>query len=154
MARTAGQERVSVVDLRCEYRRNPTGIGERRPRLSWRLVSAERGVRQAAYRILVASRPELLDRNEGDLWDSGRVPSDETTHRVYEGAALRSRQVCHWKVQVWCDGMDEPVESETAHWEMGLFRTRRLAGAVDRPACGGGRARARSERKPVDVGAG
>lgn len=121
MARTAGQERVSVVDLRCEYRRNPTGIGERRPRLSWRLVSAERGVRQAAYRILVASRPELLDRNEGDLWDSGRVPSDETTHRVYEGAALRSRQVCHWKVQVWCDGMDEPVESETAHWEMGLL---------------------------------
>src|SRR4051794_10748525 len=91
----------SVSHLRCEYLVNPLGIDERAPRLSWRLESERRGIRQAAYRIRVASTREALVRGEADAWDSGRVESSATTQREYRGSPLKSRQQCFWSVEVW-----------------------------------------------------
>ena len=51
---------LSLIDLRCEYRKDPLGIDIPRPRLSWAPASDRRGQRQTAYRILVASTPEML----------------------------------------------------------------------------------------------
>src|SRR5438067_3026109 len=65
-------------DLRCEYRRDPRGIDVAQPRLSWMLLSDRRGDRQAAYQVLVASTADALARDGGDVWDSGKVASDET----------------------------------------------------------------------------
>ncbi len=67
------------VDLRCEYRVNPLGLDTPAPRVSWKLEAANpaaRGLGQSAYRILVASSEALLMRNQGDLWDSGKVNAD------------------------------------------------------------------------------
>ena len=111
---------LQPVDLRCEYRVNPLGIDEPQPRLSWRVESTERGQRQTAYRILVASQPELLQREVGDLWDSGRVESPETVHIAYAGRPLHSRQQCHWRVCVW-DRNGRSTWSEPARWTMGLL---------------------------------
>src|SRR2546426_12651758 len=86
--------------LRCEYLTNPLGIDVTRPRLSWILQSAatgRRGEKQTAYRIVVASRAELLESDQGDLWDSGRVASSETIHHIYSGKPLKSRMQCYWK---------------------------------------------------------
>jgi len=63
--------------LRCEYRVEPLGIDVLQPRLSWEMQDSRRGAAQTAYQILVASSPEKLTADEGDLWDSGRV----ATHR-------------------------------------------------------------------------
>lgn len=46
---------VPVERLRCEYLDNPPGIDTPQPRLSWVLTSGERGQKQSAYQILVAS---------------------------------------------------------------------------------------------------
>ena len=70
---TAALPAATVGELRCEYRSNPLGIDVARPRLSWIIDSNERGERQTAYRILVASSTEKLAQDEGDLWDSGKV---------------------------------------------------------------------------------
>ncbi len=114
--------RLQAVELRCEYLVNPLGIDQTAPRLSWRIESSERGARQTAYRVLVASDRELIDRNEGNLWDSGRVESSETVNIVYSGRPLRSREVCLWKVQVWGQpGNLQFSESVVAHWSMGLL---------------------------------
>ena len=114
--------KVDVERLRCEYLADPLGIDVAKPRLSWCLRSNERGQKQTAYRILVASTPEKLARNEGDLWDSGRVESDETIHIQYDGQPLGSRMQCHWKVQVW-DGNNKLLPwSEPATWSMGLLK--------------------------------
>lgn len=94
-------ERVEPVDLRCECEVNPLGIDSPRPRLFWRLESPARGARQTAYQVLVASRADLLERNRGDLWDSGRVVSGQTTFVAYAGKPLASRQDCFWKVRIW-----------------------------------------------------
>ena len=107
--------------LRCEYRVNPQGIDEAQPRLTWRVESSERGQKQAAYQILVASSAELLAHNTGDLWDSGKISSGETVNVAYAGKPLASRRECFWKVCVW-DQDGNAQSSEPAVWTMGLLQ--------------------------------
>ena len=113
-----GQTRIN--QLRCEYLIAPLGIDERAPRLSWALESNRRGARQTAYRIRVASTPEKLAAGEGDRWDSGRIESNQTTHIVYTGKPLQSRDVCHWCVEIW-DETGQFTMSESSLWTMGLL---------------------------------
>jgi alpha-L-rhamnosidase len=106
--------------LKCESRVNPLGIDISEPRLSWILFSTKRGAKQTAYKILVSSSEELLAGNKGDLWDSGKIKSDETLEINYEGKPLASNSKYYWKVRVW-DQNDAASEwSEPAIWEMGL----------------------------------
>ena len=65
------------------------------------LDSARPGAAQSAYRILVASSPALLAEENGDLWDSGNVASDQSALVEYAGVTLTARQQCYWKVQAW-----------------------------------------------------
>ena len=51
---------VSVTGLRTEQMVDPMGLDTAVPRMSWRLESSQRNVMQTAYRILVASSPELV----------------------------------------------------------------------------------------------
>jgi alpha-L-rhamnosidase len=116
---------VSPRELRCEYRVNPLGIDVTEPRLSWLLAptggDGARGLRQAAYHLLVASSERGLRAGTGDLWDSGRVPSADSTQVVYRGKALGSGVQAFWKVQVW-DQDGKPSEwSAPAMWSMGLL---------------------------------
>ena len=114
---------VSLIatGLRTEYEENPLGIGSRRPRLFWTLRGQGRAERQSAYRIIVASNPEALEREEADRWDSGRVGSDRNTHVLYEGPEARSAECLWWKVRIWDqDGIASPW-SAPAWWETGLL---------------------------------
>lgn len=133
--------------LRCEYRENPEGVGETQPRLGWIVMTAgeslngssdahrtinasgalvpiestARGLRQTAYQILVASRPELLVEGAADLWDSGKLGSAQTQQVVYGGRSLGSRAVCWWTVRVW-DQADAPSGwAAPQHWSVGLL---------------------------------
>lgn len=109
-------------DLRCEYHENPVGIGEVSPRLAWIVNDPRRGAAQTAYQVLVASSSQRLAHDKGDLWDSGRVASDQSTQVAYEGRALRSRQPCWWKVRVWDVHHKPSPWSAAAWWEMGLLQ--------------------------------
>jgi len=109
-----------ILRLRCEYLDEPLGIDERTPRLNWQIVSERQGARQVAYRIIVASSPEKLAKKEGDLWNSGRVESNRTTHIVYDGKLLASRLACHWYVEIW-DDAGNVVHSTPSLWTMGLL---------------------------------
>ncbi len=112
---------LRVVHLKTEYVVNPLGLDEKKPRLFWRLDTTERGAVQSAYRVLVASSREALDRHEGDQWDSGKVASSSQIQIEYDGKPLVSEGCYYWKVQVW-DSADRPSDwSETAFWTMGLL---------------------------------
>ena len=115
--------------LHCEYLDNPLGIDTPAPRLSWQLGSTERGQRQTAYRILVASTPERLKNDQGDLWDSGRVESDRGNHVPYAGRPLASRQAAYWKVRAWDKDGQAGRWSTMGSWEMGLLEPGDWAGA-------------------------
>lgn len=144
---------LQVDILRCEYLHDPLGIDAAQPRLSWTLRSDVRGQRQTAYQVLVASSPELLQGQQGDLWDSGRVSSDETAQVVYAGKPLPSRQACFWKVRAWDrDGTPSALES-AGPLGNGPAAARRLVGPLDRRRPGGrsGRGRRVAHRRPVDL---
>ena len=112
---------VRVTGLRCEYLADPVGIDVVPPRLSWKLESQWRGQKQTAYQVLVASEEKRLVEDKADLWDSGKVVSDQSIHVVYAGKPMASRTRCYWKVRVW-DRDDKPTAfSESAVWEMGLL---------------------------------
>lgn len=113
--------RTTVGELRCEYLKNPEGIDVLQPRLSWVLHSTERNQRQTAYRVLVASSLAKLHADWGDLWDSGKVESDQSIHVRYAGQPLRSHQVCYWKVRVWDKNGRPTPWSGPARWTMGML---------------------------------
>lgn len=117
----AEESEWSLTHLRCEYRSEPLGIDVIEPRLSWILESAKRGLRQAAYQIVVASSNELLARDQGDLWDTGKIVSDNTSAIVYAGMPLKTGQPCYWKVRAWDSEGNLSAWSESAKWTMGLL---------------------------------
>jgi alpha-L-rhamnosidase len=116
---------LSVRDLRCEYLASPLGIDTHRPRLSWVLEVEDpkaRGQLQTSYQVLVASSRELLQKDQGDLWNSGVVRSGQSLHVDYAGSALVSRQDCYWKVRVWDRDGRPAAWSGPAYWKMGLLQ--------------------------------
>ncbi len=130
MAQAAAQAGASLtVDrLRCEYLVNPLGIDVCKPRLSWIVASEQRGQKQTAYQFLVASSRGLLDAEKGDLWDTGKVISDESVLIPYAGKPLISRTACYWKVRAW--DKDDKVSpwSVEGSWTMGLLESEDWAG--------------------------
>lgn len=130
--RAAGSSPVSpmrVVALRCEHRVTPLGIENPSPLLSWQLQDERRDARQTAYQLIAARTPILLQDNRGDLWDSGKVVSEQSHLVAYAGQPLTSAQRVYWKVRVW-DQNGQPTEySEAAYWEMGLLQPTDWRGA-------------------------
>ena len=89
---------LKPTQLRCEHAKDPLGIDVPTPRLSWQVESRQRGERQTAWQVLVASTAAGLVADRGDLWDSARTESDETTRppgvqRLGQRGVRRSRLV-------------------------------------------------------------
>ena len=114
-----GLASLSAERLRCEYRDNPAAVDARWPRLSWIVTGTGRGLRQNAYRILAASSREKLDADQGDLWDTGRVESDETVLVPWAGAPLKPRSQVFWKVMVWDQDGNQSPWCEPAFFGLG-----------------------------------
>ncbi len=92
---------LSPTQLTCEYLHNAPLIDNARPRLAWINMAreGEREQKQTAWQVRVATTPGKLD--DPDLWNSGKVISEQSTRIAYNGNALRSRQDCWWQVRVW-----------------------------------------------------
>ncbi len=119
--RAAKRGELRPQELRCEYLTDPLSVEATRPRLYWTSWSVQRGAAQSAYRILAASSAANLRANRGDLWDSGRVSSDQSTHVEYNGKPLASGARVWWKVRVWDKNGNVSAYSPPARWEMGLL---------------------------------
>lgn len=116
---------LRVTSLRVEHMENPAVVDVPQPRLSWINEPKDehiKGERQTAYRIVVASTEEGLRRGKYDLWDSGRVPSEQSVLVPYGGRPLTSAQDCYWKVQTWNAQGKRSKWSAVGHWGMGLLQ--------------------------------
>jgi hypothetical protein len=107
------------IDLRCDYATNPLGVDSENPRLCWKLQTNENRQKQTAFEVFVSSSPELLARNDGDLWDSGIIRNGMIQIN-YDGKKLGSFQKAAWKVRVW-DAHGKISESKPAAWTMGVL---------------------------------
>ena len=99
---------------------NPLGIDVQQPRLSWQMQTDRAGARQFAYQIHAATSLARLNNGSADLWDSGKVRSDQSVLVAYTGSPLTSRQRVYWSVTVW-DETGAAITSESAWFEMGLL---------------------------------
>ncbi|MCY1719431.1 family 78 glycoside hydrolase catalytic domain [Prolixibacteraceae bacterium Z1-6] len=118
----SSKEEPETIDLRCEYLNNPIGIDVLNPHLSWKMKSKERGAAQTAYRIQAATSIALLESETPDLWDSGKIESDQSIQIEYRGNSLNSGTSVFWRVQVWGENGKVMKWSQPAKWEMGLLK--------------------------------
>lgn len=115
---------MTPVSLRLDSLTNPVGIDQKTPHFSWKLKANShdsKNLKQTAYRIIVASSDEKLNQNTGDIWDSGKVSSDDTYAIDYKGKPLTSNQAASWKVQAWDQDGEATDWSSPATFTTGLF---------------------------------
>jgi len=109
-----------VTNLRVETRTNPEGIDKPHPSLSWMIEYSGHDIVQTAYQVLVASSLEKLSSDKADLWNSGKVKSNQSVAVNYQGADLKSGKHYFWKVKVWTN-KGEASWSSISKWGMGLL---------------------------------
>jgi hypothetical protein len=117
-------QKLLVTNLRCEYRQNPLGVDVAHPKFSWELQSSQQSVVQAVYRILVADDPALLQKNEGNTWDSKKINSRTSIQVEYSGKVLQPAKKYFWKVMIWDNKGNVTAWSNHAWWQMGLLTTK------------------------------
>ncbi len=89
------------VELICEYENNPLGIDNEKPRFSWKIESQKKNQKQTAYEIIVSSKLKTINKNKGDVWNSGKIISSQSTHIPYEGIKLKSYTRYYWRVRTY-----------------------------------------------------
>ena len=113
---------IAPAALQTEFLENPLGLGTPKPRFSWILEDSTPGARQTAYQVQASSSEEKLAKGEADIWDSGKVASDETLGVEYGGPALPSRSFVWWRIKVWDGNTKESEWSKPAMFSVGLLQ--------------------------------
>lgn len=122
MSLAAVAQPLPPVNLRVEYVPEPVGVDTPAPRFSWWMNHEERNEGQTAYQLQVATSGKSLETDLPDVWDTGKIASDNNVHIVYAGLPLESARGYHWRVRLW-DRQDRPSPySQTASFEMGLMQ--------------------------------
>ena len=117
------------VQLRCDYRQQPSGVTSQQPRFSWEVTTAQRGALQTAWQIMVSDDAAALARNNATVWNSGKVSSTASAQVAYNGPPLMPAKKYYWKVRYWDRRGKRSRWSETASWQMGLPEARHWQGA-------------------------
>lgn len=95
------------------------GVDSAQPCLSWHVPESAQGGQRAHQVCVAKSGQALLDAP--DLWDSGKVVSDQSQFIAYRGKPLAAAQGVFWRVRLW-DAADRATEwSHIASWTMGLL---------------------------------
>ncbi|KAA9041193.1 Bacterial alpha-L-rhamnosidase [Ginsengibacter hankyongi] len=87
---------TSAINKKNKYQFAP--IYSQQPIFNWEVDTLIKDV--SAWRILVASSPRLLNKNQADYWDSKKVKTSGT-HSIYNGRPLIPGILYYWKVAVW-----------------------------------------------------
>ncbi len=121
------KEELTLSNLRCDLLENPVGIDSRNPELSWEIKSEQRNIKQTAYQILVATSIDSLNPENANIWNSGKVNSNQSVYVSYSGPQLEANKRYYWTVKVWSEN-GESEWSKPAFWHMGLLYYKNWSG--------------------------
>jgi len=116
----AQSQSIELGHLETNATPEPLGIDDRNPRFTWRMLNKQRGAMQRGFRVLVASKPELVSEGKVDVWDSEQVSSTDP-FVVYAGPPLKSRTRYYWRVRVWANDNLASNWSNTSWFETALL---------------------------------
>lgn len=91
------------------------------PQFGWIVPPGAKNEKQLAYHILVASTLSGLDKNTGDMWDSGKQVSAQSQHIPYKGKELQPESTYYWKVAFWNTENEESSFSRPQQFNTGEF---------------------------------
>lgn len=116
------EAKVEVTHLTIEGRKAPMGLDVESPRFGWQIMADRKNVMQKSYHIIVASTLEKLNRNDGDVWNSGVVNSDASQWiPLTPSSLLQAGHSYYWKVKITTNkGKSE--WSQPATWSTGLLK--------------------------------
>ncbi|MDD4728497.1 MAG: family 78 glycoside hydrolase catalytic domain [Dysgonamonadaceae bacterium] len=92
-------------------------ISTHKPQLGWIINATTNNTLQTSYRILLASDFIKLQNDDADLWDSGKVDSNQSINIQYEGKPLEASKIYYWKVKVWDNHGNESDFSEVSQFK-------------------------------------
>ena len=104
IAKNSNSYRSPPTDLTVELIRAPESgvkILDLKPEFGWTVPLSSKY--QSAYQILLGSSQSMIDNNIGDMWDSKRVGSRQSTDVEYKGKPLQEGVTYFWKVRIWDD---------------------------------------------------
>ncbi|MGA2232002.1 MAG: alpha-L-rhamnosidase N-terminal domain-containing protein, partial [Tepidisphaeraceae bacterium] len=116
------------TSLRVDDIANPVGT-EAAPYFGWLDNDTNANEIQSGYEVLVASSSANLDADKGDVWDSGKVSSDQENHVVYAGTAIPADSAYFWKVRTWDREGNPGPYSTSATFAVGLLANSDWSGA-------------------------
>ena len=111
---SSGSSAFVVEPVTFEHHLETLGIGDARPRISWKVATDEPGWAQQAY--------EIRATGDGGPTTSGRIAGAQSVLLQWPTAALASRTRRDLSVRVWGPDPDVPTEwSEPSSVEIGLL---------------------------------
>lgn len=116
LAEPGGQEAAAVGSeprgLRVNGLAEPADLGDLTdPDYSWQVGAGM----QSAYQIIVSTSAEKAQADDGDVWDSGKVVSDQQLNVTHDGPDLVASKRYFWKVRTW-DTADVASDWSEAAW--------------------------------------
>ncbi len=119
---------ISPELLRCNNLENPAGTGSK-PEFGWIDSSPGKNQVQTAYQILLDPDIKKLKSENGCVWNSGKISSEESSWIPYSGPELKPGTKYFWKVRVWDNSDKSSVWSKSAFFITGLFDEKDWSGA-------------------------
>lgn len=117
------QTKLSVMNLQSDNLKNPIGIQNSSPLLSWEIQSPGRNVMQQSYQIRAAFSEKELTSGKNLVWDTKTVKSEQSIYVKYNGKLPQSGQRVYWQVRIGDNNNRSSQWSQPAFFETGLLNT-------------------------------
>lgn len=118
----------TVNNPQTEYLKNPIGLDNANPRLTWQMQDQRQGAKQTAYRILVDTDSLALIRSEGRTWNTAWVKSPVQL-AIFSGQQLKPFTKYYWKVDIANDQGKKTSNSPISSFEMGMMEIKNWQGS-------------------------
>ena len=116
----AAQSNSRPTGLMVEFLRNPSlgYINTPFPNFSWIVNGLDS---QKTYQILVSTSQKKLDAGVGDLWDSGKITTEQSVNITYKGQPLNPNSSYFWSVRIGIRKSKSLLISEIQELKTGTF---------------------------------
>lgn len=125
----AAGEGLEVLNLTCNGKSRPLGVGPSEINFSWQIDGTEKNILQKAYQVELEEIAYPTAREGKTVWTSGKVQSNQSILVLYKGKGLAPASWYRWRVKVWeANGAVSPF-SNWALLATGLYGEKDWLGA-------------------------